>query len=168
MQNVPGFKNFAALQSTIYIFLLKWKIKWRIFWSSEFFEAQKYYFVFDSRLNFFFSNGHIHNFVSTLPNVVKIYAENGNVVSTLSNVVQINVEIGNVDSTLFKVVNFKVDVHNVASRLIWRCATSQRHINLQTTLKCLLSQNTTSNTSKPLNSNSNTDDAKARKSKCVK
>ena len=69
-------------------------------------------------LFFFFSNGHIHNVVSTLPKVVKIYAENGNVVSTLSNVVQINVEIGNVDSMLFNVVNFNVDVHNVVSTSI--------------------------------------------------
>ena len=42
------------------------------FESSKFFEAQKYYFVFYSRLNFFFSNGHIRNVVSTLSNVVQI------------------------------------------------------------------------------------------------
>ena len=83
----------------------------------------------------FFANDHIHNIVSTLPNVVKIYVENDNVVSTLSNVVQMNVEMDNVDSTLFNVVNFNVDVHNVVSTLIWRCATSRRHINLKTTLK---------------------------------
>ena len=41
----------------------------------------------------FFSNGHIHNVVSTLPNVVKIDIENEQVVSTLPDVVQINVEI---------------------------------------------------------------------------
>ena len=69
-------------------------------------------------LIFIFSNVHIHNVVSTLPNVVKIYDENDNVVSTLSNVVQINVEIGNVDSTLFNAVMFNVDVHNVVSTLI--------------------------------------------------
>ena len=82
--------------------------------SSVLFEARKYYFAFDSRLKFYlFSNGHIHNVISTLLNVVKIYVENDNVVSTLSNVVQINVEIDNVDSTLFNVVNFNVDVHNI-------------------------------------------------------
>ena len=53
----------------------------------------------------FFSNGHIHNVVSTLLSVVQIYVENDNVVSTLSNVVQINVEIDNVDSTLFNVLD---------------------------------------------------------------
>ena len=42
----------------------------------------------------FFSNGRIHNFVLTLPNVVKIYVENDNIVSTLANVVQVNVENG--------------------------------------------------------------------------
>ena len=61
---------------------------------------------------------------------MKISVENGNVVSTLSNVSQINVEMDKGDSTLFN-----VDVHNVVSTLIWRCATSRRHINLKTTLK---------------------------------
>ena len=67
-------------------------------------------------------NGHIHNVVSTLPNVVKNYVENDNVVSTLLNVVQINVEIDNIDSTLLNVVNSNVDIHNIVSTLIWRCA----------------------------------------------
>ena len=74
-------------------------------------------------LIFFFSNGHIHNVVSTLPNVVKIYFENDNVVKMKmiiyvenDNVVQI--EIDSVDSTLLNVLNFNVDVHNVASALI--------------------------------------------------
>ena len=83
---------------------------------------------------YFFSNGHIRNVVSTLPNVVNIDGENDNVVSTLSNVVQFNVEKHNVVSTLFYVVNFNVDIHNVVSTLIWRCATSRRHINPKTTL----------------------------------
>ena len=87
------------------------------FQSSIFLEAQKYYFAFESRLNFF-SNGHIRNVVSTLPNVVKIDIENDNIVSTLSNVVQFNLEIHNVASTLMNVVNFNVDVHNVVSMLI--------------------------------------------------
>ena len=100
-----------------YKFLLKWGKDEENFESSIFFEAQKYYFVFESRLNFF-SNGHIRNVVSTLPNVVKIDVENDNVVSTLSNVVQFNVEIHKVVSTLSNVVNFNVDVHNVVSTLI--------------------------------------------------
>ena len=82
-----------------------------------FFEAKKYYFVFDSR-HIFFSNGHIRNIYSTLPNVVKIDVENGNAVSTLSNVVRFNVEMQNVVSTLLNVVNFNVHLHNVASKLI--------------------------------------------------
>ena len=72
--------------------------------SNIFFEVQKYYFVFESRiefLNIFFSNGHIRNVVSTLPNIVKTDVENDNVVSTL-----------------FYVVNFNVDIHNVVSTLI--------------------------------------------------
>ena len=59
---------------------------------------------------------------------------NTNFVSKLSNVVQFYVEKRNVVSTLFNVVNFNVDGQNVALMLIWCCAKSQRHINLETTL----------------------------------
>ena len=108
---------FEALWISFYIFLSKWGKNEENFESSVFFETQKYYFVFYSRLDFF-SNGHIRNVVSTLSNIVKIYVENDNVVSALSNVVQINVEIDNVDSTLLNVVNFNVDICNVVSTLI--------------------------------------------------
>ena len=37
-------------------------------------------------------------------------------------------------TTLLNVVDFNVDVCNVVSTLIWRCATSRRHINLKATL----------------------------------
>ena len=57
---------------------------------------------------------------------------------TLSNIVQINVETGNVESKSFNIVNSNVDVHKVVSTLILHCATSRHHINLKTTLKCLL------------------------------
>ena len=90
--------------------------------------------LFFNRCLYFFLNGHIHNVVSTLPNIVKIDVENDNVVSTLSNVVQFNVEKRNVVPTLFYVVNFNVDIHNVVSTLVWRCATSRRHINLESTM----------------------------------
>ena len=101
--------------------------------SHIFLEAQKYYFPFESRLNFF-RNVHIGNVVSTLPNVMKNDIENDNVVSTLPNVAQFNVEIHIALLTLFNVLNFNVDVHNFLSTLIWRFATSQSHINLKTTL----------------------------------
>ena len=106
---------------------------WRRFWVQHIPWSSKILFCFWIEA-FFFSNGHIRNVVSTLPNVVKIDVENDNVVSTLSNVVQFNVEIHNVVSTLLNVVNFNVDVHNVVSTLIWRCATLRRHINLKTML----------------------------------
>ena len=82
----------------------------------------------------FLWNGLIGNVVSTLPNVVKTDVEIHNVVSKLPNVVQFNVEIHNVVSMLLNVVNFNVDVYNVASTMIWRCATSRRHVNLKATL----------------------------------
>ena len=82
----------------------------------------------------FFSNGHIRNVVSTLPNDVKIDVENDNVVSMLSNFVQFNIEIQNVVSILLNVLNNNIDVHNVVSTVILCCATSRRQINLKTTL----------------------------------
>ena len=100
-----------------YNFLLKQVKNEENFESSVFFEAQKYYFVFQSRLNFF-SNSHICNVVSTLPNVVKIVVENDNVVLTLSNVVQFNAEKHKFVSTSINVVNLYADVHNVVSTLI--------------------------------------------------
>ena len=51
--------------------------------SNIFFEIQKYYFVFESILIYFFSNGHIRNVVSTLSNVVKISVKKHNVDMTL-------------------------------------------------------------------------------------
>ena len=101
--------------------------------SSIFFEAQKYYFVFESRLNIFFKWS-IRNVVSTLPKIVKIDVENDNVVSTLTNVVQFNVEKQNIVSMLLNVLNLNVDVNNVVSTLIWCCAMLRLHINLKTTL----------------------------------
>ena len=69
--------------------------------------------LFLNRGFFFFSNGHIHNVVSTLPNVVKIDVEDDNIVLKLYNA-----EIHNVVSTLPNVVNFHIDVHNVVPTLI--------------------------------------------------
>ena len=76
----------------------------------------------------FFSNGHIYNVVSTLPNVVKIEVENDNVVSTLFNVLQINVETDNVESTLF----------NIDLMLCNFAMSYQPKENVETMLKCLL------------------------------
>ena len=65
-----------------------------------------------------FPNDHIHNVVSTLPNVMKIDVENDIVFSTLFNIVQTNVETDSIGSTLFNIVNFNVDMRNVVSALI--------------------------------------------------
>ena len=109
---------------------------WRRFWVQHIPWSSKILFCFwiEASFFFFFWNGHICRVVSTLPNVVKINIENNNVVLTLSNVVQFNVETHNVVSTFLTVVNFNVDEHNVVSTLIWRCATSRRHIDLKATL----------------------------------
>ena len=130
IQYIRCFKNLCGSPNTLLHIPLKRIIKWRRSWVQCIlsFSSSKILVCFWLDAQFlFFSNDHIHNVVSTLLNVVKIYVENDNVVST-SDVVQINVEIDNVGLTLFNVVNFNVDVHNVVSTLIWSCATSRRHI----------------------------------------
>ena len=112
-------KKFLRLYKYSISFLLKWGKIEEDFESSIFLEAQKLkniILLLNRGLTFFW-NGHIRN-----------------VVSTLANLNQFNVEIHNVVSKLLNVVNFNVDVHNIVSTLIWRCATSRRHINLKTTL----------------------------------
>ena len=76
--------------------------------------SSKILFVFESRLNLFFSNDHIRKVVSTLPKVVKIDVETG-VISTSSNVVQFNVEI-HVVLTLLNVVNYNVQYTTMFQR----------------------------------------------------
>ena len=129
-------EKFLRLYKCSISFLLKWGKIEEDFETSTFIEAQKLkniILLLNRGLTFFW-NGHIRNVVSTLANVVKIDIENDNVVSTLSNVNQFNAEIHKVVSKLLNVVNFNVDVRNIVSTLIWRCATSRRHINLKTTL----------------------------------
>ena len=133
IQYIRGFTNFGGSTNVLLQIPLKMGKNQENLKSGIFFEAQKNYFAFELTFNFFL-NGHIHNVVSTLPNFVKIDVEDDNVVSTLSNVIQFNVEKHKVVSTIFNVVNFNVDVHNAGSPLIWGCATSRRHINLETTL----------------------------------
>ena len=114
------FQKFFADQQ---IFFLKWRIKWIRFWVQCTLWSTKLLLCFWLEANFFFfffSKGHIHNVVSTLLKVMKIYVEIDNIVSTLSNIVQINVEIDNVELMLFNVVNFNIDVHNIVSTLIRR------------------------------------------------
>ena len=120
---VPCFLFFLIDHNQKQVLLIKWVIF--LFWSSK---------IFFCSIQLF-ENGHIHNFVSTLINVVKLDVENSSIVSTLSNVVNVNVEIDNVDLTLFNVINFNFDMHNVASTLMWHCLTSRRHITLTATLE---------------------------------
>ena len=90
----------------------------------------------------FFSNGHIHNVVSTLSNVMKIYVV-VDVFWTLPNVVQINLEIDNVDSNdVFQRCEFQrlstQRCFNVGLTLCDVATSYQPKHNVETTLKCLL------------------------------
>ena len=119
---IPCFPFFLIDHNQKQVLLIKWVI---FFWSSGI-----YFRSFQH-----FENYHIHNVVSTLTNVMKLYVENNSIVLTLYNVVSISNERGNVDLTLLNVVNFSVDIDNVVSTLIWHFATSRRHITLTTTLR---------------------------------
>ena len=93
--------------------------------------------LFLNRGLIFFSNGHIHNVVSTLPNVVKIDVENDNVVSTLSNIFQSNIQKHNVAQCCKfqrwrtqRCFNFDLTLCDVT-------ASYQPKSNVEPTLKCL-------------------------------
>ena len=140
IQYILCFKNFYSSANILLQMPPKVGKNFKRFWVQHIPRSSKILLCFWIEASLF-SNGHIRNVVSTLPNVVKIDVKNDNVVSTLSNVVQFKVVIHNIVSTLLNVVNFNVDVHNIVSTLVWRCVTSRRHINLnvEPTLKCLLS-----------------------------
>ena len=91
-------------------------IKWLIF----LLKLKNFFFSFQ-----LFEDGHIHNVVSTLINVMKLYVENKSIVPTLHNVVNINIDL-----TLFN-----VDIHDVVSTLIWYYPTLRRHMTLRATLE---------------------------------
>ena len=119
-------------------------------WAQPILWSWKILFCFWIEAQFlFFTNGHIHNVVSTLPNILKIYVEN-DVVSTMSDVVQINV-----DSTLLNVLNFNVvksfkfqrwhmqrwhmqRCFNIDLTLHDVAKSYQPKNNVETTLKCFL------------------------------
>ena len=108
------FKNLWGSANVLWQIPLKMWKKWRKCWVQHIFWSSKLLFCFWIKVYFLLKNS---NFVSKLSNVVQFYVEKRNVVSTL-----------------FNAVNFNVDLHNVALMLIWRCATSRRHINLKTML----------------------------------
>ena len=82
---------------------------------------------------FFFSNGHIRNFVSTLPNVVNDDFENDNVVLTFSNVVQFKVA----ERCKFQFWHTQ-RYFNVALTLCDVATSYQPKSKVEPTLKCLL------------------------------
>ena len=118
---------------SMFPFLLSWSLS-----KASVVNLMRHLFFWSSKLFFcsfqLFENSHIHNVVSTLINVIKLYVENNSIVSALSNVFNFNVEIDNVDLTLFNVANFKTGIHNVVSTLILHCPTSRYHTTLKKTL----------------------------------
>ena len=91
------------------MFLLKRGIKSTRFWNNSLnLELSVLNLIFYSKIRFFsfqiFANGHNYYVFSALINVVKLVVEK-NTVSTLPNVVNIYVEIGNIDCRLFNVAH---------------------------------------------------------------
>ena len=87
---------FEALEIFFYKFLFKWGKYEEDFKPSIFFEGEKYYFVLESRLDFFFK----WSYSQRCFDVVKIDVGQKNVVSTMYNVVKFKVGMNNVVSML--------------------------------------------------------------------
>ena len=96
----------CIIRSKVYLYILRSMFPFLSNWlrpkpsvvnqmSHLFFWSLKYFFAYFN----FFQNGHIHNVVSMLINVLKLDVENNNIFPMLSNVVYINIEIDNVDLT---------------------------------------------------------------------
>ena len=101
--------------------------------SNIFFEVQKYYFVFESMLIFFFqmviSTTLFQRSPTLWKSTLKMTTSLRRCPTLFSSMLK--------NTTLFQrcsTLNLHVDIHNVVSTLIWRCATSRCHINLKTTL----------------------------------
>ena len=112
--------------------------------SSIFFEAQKYYFVFESRLTFHFFEMVIFTTLfqccpTLSKSTLKMTTFFGRCLTLFKSTLKQTtlIRLGSIlcGSMLFYVVNFNVDIHNLVSTLIWRCAISRRHINLKTALE---------------------------------
>ena len=134
---IRTFKNFCGSANVLLEIPFKVGKKWRTFWVQHIPWSSKILFCFWIEAYFLFLNGHIRNFVLTLPNVVEIDVKNYKLLRRCLTLFNLTLKNQNLVSMLFNVVNFNVDVHNVVSMLIWRCATSQRHISLNTKLNRL-------------------------------
>ena len=121
---------FVALQMFFYKALLKWGKNGENVESTIFFEAQKYYFVFESRLNFLFQMVIFATLFRRCPTLWKSTLKTTTLFRRCLTLFNSTLKY----TTLLNVVDFNVDVRNVVSTLIWRCAMSRRHINLKTTL----------------------------------
>ena len=97
------------------------------FESSIFFEAQKYYFVFESSLFFSFCKW------SYLQRCFDVAQRCENRRWKWQRCLWRCLTLFN--SMLLNVVNFNADIHNVVSTLVWRCTTSRLYINPKATLK---------------------------------
>ena len=106
---------------------------WRRFWVQHIPWSSKVLFCFWIEDYFFFSNGHIRNFVSTLPNVVNDDFENDNVVWTFCNVVQFKVA----ERCKFQFWRTQ-RCFNVALTLCDVATSYQPKSKVEPTLKCLL------------------------------
>ena len=119
------FRIFEALQIFFYKFLLKWEKIEEDFESSIFLEAQKVLFCFWIEDYFFFQMVIFATLFRRCPTLW---------MTTLKMTTLFGRFVTLFNSRLLNVVNFNFDVHNVVSTLLWRCATSPRHINLKAKL----------------------------------
>ena len=123
IQYVRFFKFFWGSANVLLQVSLKMGKNEKNFESNLYFEAQKYYFVFELRLNFFFKWSYSQRCENRRWKWQRCF----------DVVLRCSIQRWKTQRCfkLFYVVKFNVDVHNVVLTLIWRCAMSRRHINLK-------------------------------------
>ena len=125
IQYIWCFKDIWGSANIILQILLKMGKNWRRFWVQHIPWSSKVLFCFWFEAYFFFQMVIFATLFRRCPTLW---------MTTLKMTTLFWRFLTLFNSKLLNVINFNFDIHNVVSTLLWRCATSPRHINLKAKL----------------------------------